>query len=270
MTNDATHDTNEQTTQDAKSRNRQQFGANASNYATSDVHAKGASLARMVELADPQNTWDALDIATAAGRTAFAFAPHVSSVVATDLTPEMVELAEHRAVELGHHNVTVQLADAEALPFDDASFDLVTCRIAPHHFPHPQRFIAEVARVLRDDGHFVMVDNVVPDEVDVAKFCNDWERRRDPSHVRCLSMSEWSRLCTDAGLAISHQETADKRMIFQTWADNMSVEESERPALLDDLLTASAGIRAWLRPQGTTQANAAFSLTEGLLVARHI
>ncbi len=253
--------------QNAKDLNRSQFGANANNYADSVVHAKGASLARMVELTHPQPDWHALDIATAAGHTAFAFAPHVQHVVASDLTPEMVELAAARALDLGHANVSTQLADAEDLPFENESFDLVTCRIAPHHFPDPAAFVGEVSRVLKAGGTFTMVDNVVPDDPEVALFCDDWERRRDPSHVGCLSMTEWTDLMTTVGLHISDAETAPKRMGFQFWVDNMDVPAELRPDLLTDLLGGTPAVKAFLRPEGLTQADAAFFLTEGLIVA---
>lgn len=252
---------------DAKDLNRTQFGANANNYATSEVHAKGASLTRMVELVEPRPEWRALDIATAAGHTAFAFAPHVAHMTATDLTPEMVSLASERAIELGHDNVTVELADAEALPFEDNSYDLVTCRIAPHHFPNPSSFIDEVARVLVPDGTFAMVDNVVPDDAEVALFCDDWERRRDPSHIGCLSMAEWAGLMSDSGLAVQVSETAPKRMGFMFWVNNMSVPEDLRPGLLTDLLAATPAVRSFLRPEGSSQDDAVFFLTEGLLIA---
>jgi ubiquinone/menaquinone biosynthesis C-methylase UbiE len=255
------------TPEEAKDRNRAQFGANASNYTTSVVHAKGASLARMVELVEPRSDWRALDIATAAGHTALAFAPHVSLVTATDLTPEMVALCATRAEELAFTNVETRLADAESLPFEDGSFELVTCRIAPHHFPNPAMFIAEVARVLVPGGTFAMVDNVVPDNLDVALFCDDWERRRDPSHVGCLTMSEWSALMTDSGMVVRVAETAPKRMGFQMWVDNMNVPEIDRPGLLTDLLDAAPAVVEFLHPEGSTQADAAFTLTEGLFIA---
>jgi hypothetical protein len=72
-----------------KSLVQQQFGAHAAAYATSAVHAKGASLARLVELVKPERHWQALDVATGAGHTAAAFAPHVARVIASDLTEEM-------------------------------------------------------------------------------------------------------------------------------------------------------------------------------------
>lgn len=248
--------------------NRSQFGANAANYATSEVHAKGASLQRLVELCDPQPTCDALDIATAAGHTAFAFAPHVQSVVASDLTPEMVELATTRAAEAGHTNVTARVADAEDLPFDDESFDLVTSRIAPHHFPSPPTFVAEVARVLRPGGVFGLVDNVVPEDPDAAAYYNAWEKRRDPSHARALSMDEWRELIEAAGLAVEHQGMLRKQMSFADWVNNMNVPIAERPALLHDLLEGPEAVREFLRPVGSTETDATFVLTEGIFIAR--
>ena len=254
-------------TDDAKSLSRPQFGANAANYATSPVHAKGASLDRMVEVTAPQAHWRGLDIATAAGHTAFAFAPHVAEMVATDLTPEMVELCASRAAELGYQNVTVQQADAEALPFDDAAFNLVSCRIAPHHFPNPGDFISEVERVLKPNGVFVMDDNVVPANSGVADVYNSWEKTRDPSHVRALSIAEWVDLCAHARLAVMLSEDAPKQMSFSNWVENMSVPMELRPGLLRDLLDANADVAAFLQPSGTTQSDASFVLTEGLVLA---
>ncbi len=255
-------------TESSKEKNRQQFGANAANYATSSVHAKGESLQRLVELVEPQTHWHALDVASAAGHTAFAVAPHVTSVVATDLTPEMVALAAERAGELGHSNVSTQIADAEDLPFDDASFDLVTCRIAPHHFPTPASFVSEAARVLEPGGVFCLVDNIVPDDESVAAIYNAWEKRRDPSHVEALSLAKWVSLCDDAGLAVTHTETMGKYMDMAAWLDNMSVPNELRPGLLDDLLNANDDVCAFLQPTGDTIDNAGFVLSEGLVVAK--
>ena len=67
-----------------------QFGRAAADYATSSVHAQGESLARIVELTAPKKTWEALDVATGAGHTAAIFAPHVASMIASDITDEML------------------------------------------------------------------------------------------------------------------------------------------------------------------------------------
>lgn len=69
-----------------RTRVEDQFGPNAAAYATSPVHARGASLQRVLELLDPQRHWHVLDLATGAGHMAAALAPHVARVLAADLT----------------------------------------------------------------------------------------------------------------------------------------------------------------------------------------
>ncbi len=169
--------------------------------------------------------------------------------------------------------MTFERADAESLPYPDASFDLVTCRIAPHHFPHPDRFVSEAARVLRPEGRFGLVDNVVPDDPVAAGFANDWERLRDPSHLRCLSLNEWLELLSTAGFRIFHSELLAKRIVFSAWADNMDVQRDARPALLADLRAAPESAVEFLRPelgQGGDESSVAFHLTECVVAASRI
>ncbi len=254
-------------------RSQAQFGANAAKYAASTVHAKGASLSRIVELVidnvAPQASWRGLDIASAAGHTAFAFAPHVGSMVSSDATPEMLAVAKATATDRGISNIEFELADAHALPFADASFDLVTCRIAPHHFSDPALFVTEAARVLSPQGVFALVDNVAPADPAAAKWCDDFERRRDLSHLRCLPVSEWVDLIENAGLTVLVCETMGKRMMFEPWADNMSVDEQTRNELVANLAAAPEGAAQWLRPHvPAKRSEASFVLTEGLFVAQ--
>jgi protein-L-isoaspartate O-methyltransferase len=62
---------------------QRKFGEATAEYAASAVHARGASLARLVELVDPKPSWRVLDVATGAGHTALAFAPRVARVTAS-------------------------------------------------------------------------------------------------------------------------------------------------------------------------------------------
>ena len=250
-----------------KEKVQQQFGRNAAAYATSTVHAKGASLGRMVELARPQPDWQALDIATAAGHTAFAFAPHVAHVIASDLTPEMLVVAEKLAAEKGIHNISFRQADAENVPFADGQFDLVTCRIAPHHFPDIDRFLQESARVLRPQGLIALVDNISPDDKIGADHYNAFEKLRDPSHGRCLSLEEWEQAFFAAGFDLLHQETDNKKIDFDDWANRMQVTPDNKTRLRVMLVQAPTPALAFLTPHFAGD-RINFSLSEALFIGQ--
>jgi SAM-dependent methyltransferase len=215
------------------------FGAAAQGYVTSAIHAKGGDLRRLLELARPCGDERLLDIATGGGHTALAFAPHVREVVASDLTPRMLAAAKQFIREQGVTNVTFQQADAEALPFADASFDIATSRIAPHHFPNPRRFVQEVARALRPGGLFLLDDNMAPEDPELDAFMNRFERWRDPSHVRACTIGEWRGWMAEAGLRVEHVDPlAPKRYDFADWSARLRMPEAERAALEAWLLQA--------------------------------
>ncbi|HEY7552839.1 MAG TPA: methyltransferase domain-containing protein [Hyphomicrobiaceae bacterium] len=260
-----------------KSLVQQQFGAHAAAYATSPAHAKGASLGRLVELVRPRSDWQALDIATGAGHTAVAFAPHVAHVIASDITDEMLEEARKLAAAKGLGNMETAVADAEALPFADARFDLVTCRIAAHHFPDVPRFVREVQRVLRDGGTFALVDNIGPDALSTPGFSeaelvaaavayNAFEKLRDPSHGRCLGLAEWSTVIA-AALKVLHREILPKAMEFAPWAQRMDVDAANVARLRAMLEEGTPALKAFLKPR--LDAGALwFSLDEAIVIAR--
>jgi ubiquinone/menaquinone biosynthesis C-methylase UbiE len=261
-----------------KSLVQQQFGAHAAAYVTSTVHAKGASLGRLVELVKPERHWQALDVATGAGHTAAAFAPHVARVVASDITEEMLDEAKKLAAAKGLANMETAVADAEALPFEDARFDLVTCRIAAHHFPDVARFVGEVRRVLKPGGTFALVDNISPDSLstpgfseaelaDAATAYNAFEKLRDPSHGRCLGLAEWTEMVTAAGLAVVHREILPKALELAPWAARMDADDATTQRLRSMLEDGTPALEAFLEPH--LDAGAVwFNLDEAILIAR--
>ena len=246
---------------------RRQFGLNAERYVSSYDHSKGESLDRMVEVVNPQPPWRVLDIATGGGHTALAFAPRVREVVATDITREMLHAAERFIRGKGVANVSFAEADACDLPFGPREFDLVTCRVAPHHFPDCAKFVREMARVLKPGGIAAMIDNVVPEDRATGDYINAFEKFRDPSHVRALPATEWLRLFTEAGFMVDTIEIFRKARDFEAWAGLQTVSDAVRSELRRRLEEVPPGAAEALGPE-TREGKLYFYLTEILVVGR--
>jgi ubiquinone/menaquinone biosynthesis C-methylase UbiE len=256
---------------DTREEVQRRFGATAERYVQSADHAQGESLDRLLELTNPATDWRVLDVATGGGHTALALAPRVREVVATDLTRPMLDAAERFVRGKGMNNVRFQEADAGALPFEDGSFDLVTCRIAAHHFQDCSAFVREAARVVRPGGLVAVIDNVVPEDPDADTFINGFERLRDPSHHRAYTEGEWQEFYRLAGLKIEKLERFRKPRNFAKWSARMAIDMETEPELeqrLRTMLLGATGVaRESLAPVGDG-AQLQFHLAEILILGR--
>ncbi len=182
----------------------EQFDKQATQYNSQWNAWSEETLAWLIQNADPRPTDTVLDVATGTGFTALAFAPLVESVVGLDVSSGMLEQARRQAGERGISNAVFQEGAAEALPFSDGHFDVVTCRLAPHHFLNIPKFLVETARVLKPEGRLALVDTSIPkDSPEAAEWQNDVEALRDPSHVRNHTPSEWRGMTEAAGLTVT-------------------------------------------------------------------
>jgi ubiquinone/menaquinone biosynthesis C-methylase UbiE len=176
----------------------------------------------------------------------------------------MLDLVKGEAAKRGLSNVRTAYAKAEALPFEDASFDLVTCRIAPHHFESIPQFLDEVRRVLKASGVFAVVDNVVPAGT-VGDYVNAFERFRDPSHLRAWTMDEWRAALKAHGFAVTHEEQLYTQMEFKSWAGR---HDANMQAFLRAMLAQiTPEVQATLEPKGSGS-ELTFHLSEGLFIAK--
>src|SRR5262245_8546650 len=210
---------------DTKEAVRRQFSTSVAGYVTSGVHARGSDLPLLPSLAGLTGGERVLDVATAVGHAALALAPHAREVIGIDLTAEMLEEARRQAQARGISNVTFQVGDAERLPFPDAGFDVVTCRIAAHHFPDVRAFCCEAARVLRPGGRLLVVDNVAPEDDELDAFINAVETQRDPSHFREYRLSEWEEFLTGAGFRVEVAHEFRTPIDREDWLARMHVPE---------------------------------------------
>jgi ubiquinone/menaquinone biosynthesis C-methylase UbiE len=244
---------------DSKTLSQRRYSKFAHDYVTSTAHAQGKELDRLVEIAQPQPDWIALDVATGGGHTALKFAPLVAQVIATDITPKMLDAAQAFIATNGVKNVTFRLADAEDLPFEDGTFDLVTCRIAPHHFPHGARFVHESSRVLKAGGLLLVQDHVLPEDAQAARYIDAFERLRDPSHHRAYTTNEWVGMFQAAGLKVEGAEQIVKRHEFVPWAERQSCTRQVIERLTGMVEQATEAVAAWMQPRGFGTPGATFA-----------
>jgi ubiquinone/menaquinone biosynthesis C-methylase UbiE len=162
-------------------------------YRQSEAHRQGPDLDLIVEWAAGAQT--ALDVATGGGHVARRLREAGLEVVSCDPAPGMRPDVVCRA---------------EELPFADESFDVVACRVAPHHFEDVRVAVREMGRVSR--SRVLVVDNLFHDErVERA------ERLRDPTHVRNYTEAEWRRFFDEAGLRVVAVELTSKPIEVEPW-----------------------------------------------------
>jgi SAM-dependent methyltransferase len=180
-------------------------------YRQSAAHREGPDLDLLVEWAEGART--ALDVATGGGHVARRRLDAGLEVVSSDPAPGM------RADIV---------CSAEELPFADRSFDVVTCRVAPHHFADVRAAVSEMARVSR--SRVLVVDNLYEDEQ-----LESAERLRDPTHVRTYTEPEWRKFFEEAGLQVDAVELMSKVIEVGPWLERAGCG-GEEAARVRDLL----------------------------------
>ncbi len=232
-------------------RARTRFAASAQAYVNSVTHARGDELPRLVEAARSRlgdlTGCRALDVATGGGHTARALAAAGAHVTVSDLTPEMLAAAEtHLREAVPGAALDFVVAAAEALPFADGAFEIVSCRIAAHHFGDPRAFLAAARRVLAPGGVFLLVDNVAPEDPRLGEAMNEVERLRDPSHVEAYRVSTWMRWLGEAGLEPYLLERFWRVKPLASWLRRADTSPENETALRALLEGADEAVRRYL------------------------
>ncbi len=175
-------------------------------YRTSQTHATGDDLDLVVAWSEPAAGVTVLDVATGGGHVARRLREAGAEVVTVDAAPGMQPDI---------------VAPADHLPFADASFDVVACRIAAHHFPDALAAVKEMARVARD--RVVICDNTFTSE-----SAEEADRLRDPSHVRNYGVAEWHSFFELAGLEVADEAFMVRDTDFADWLERTETPEEDR------------------------------------------
>jgi SAM-dependent methyltransferase len=177
-----------------------QFTRQAVPFSTASTITDENALRMIIEAARPQLTDTVLDLACGGGIVVCAFAPHVRHATGIDMTPAMLERARQLAGDGAIANVGFDQGDAQALPYPDGAFNIVVTRFSFHHFLDPLAVLREMRRVAAPGGRIVVVDMYASEDSGKAAEWNRLEKLRDPSHVRCLSLTELQGLFAAAAL----------------------------------------------------------------------
>jgi SAM-dependent methyltransferase len=180
-------------------------------YRESATHASGDDLDLVVTWCEPGPGVRVLDVATGGGHVAQRLREAGANVVTVDPAPGMQADV---------------IAPADHLPFADASFDAVACRIAAHHFPDVLAALKEMARAAR---HRV----VICDNTFTSESAEEADRLRDPSHVRNYGVAEWHSFFELAGLEVAEEAFLVRDTDFEDWLERTETPASDRPRVTE-------------------------------------
>lgn len=203
----------------------QQFGNTASAYLSSAVHAQGADLAAIQNIARDMDQPRVLDLGCGAGHVSFAVAPCAQSVIAYDLSADMLAVVASAGAERGLANIRTEQGDVASLPFADGAFDLVVTRFSAHHWLDVPAALQEAWRVLHAGGRLVIVDIIAPQPALFDTTLQAVELLRDGSHVRDYRVCEWGAKLGKAGFSHTLPDQWKLPMQFDSWVARMRTPE---------------------------------------------
>jgi len=214
---------------------RREFSRQAAGFGESGLTLSSQEyLAWMVNILPLQSGFRVLDVAAGTGHLSRAIAPRVRRVVAMDMTPEMLEKAKEEAARAHLDNIRFEEGDAAALPYEDASFDMVVSRLALHHFETPEVQLQEMVRVCRPDHAVGLIDMLSPADASIHASYN---------RLELVNTMEGS------GLAVQRMDTRDIHVDFGRWIEMTETDPQTEAAIRHELKgELQGGAKTGMRP----------------------
>jgi len=168
-----------------------------------------------------------LDVAAGSGALSIPAARAGAEVVATDISPAMVERLETRAREEGLSNLEARVMDGHELEFEDGTFDIAGSQFGVMLFPDLPRGLSELARVTKPGGRVLVVTMGAPSEVEFLGFFLEAVESAVPGFAGLpmdppplsFQVSDPGRLSeelADAGVTDVRVERANHRLAFES------------------------------------------------------
>ncbi len=173
----------------------------------------------------------ALEVAAGTCICGRALAPFVKDITCLDLTEEMLAQGKKLAEESQINNIYFHQGNAEELPYETESFDLVITRLSFHHFTNPEKSFREMQRVLKKGGKLIVWDMEATEE-SLREIDDKIERMRDPSHTRILSREEFEKLF-EKNFALQCEETTLVPVDLKGWMNLTDTPEDTQKEITD-------------------------------------
>lgn len=185
----------------------------------------------LVRLADPRGDERVLDVATGTGSVALAFAPHVASVLAVDLSPAMLELAEKARAAAGLSNVHFRLGEIGVLPLQEGSYDIITCHNLLHYASDLPGLLSLLRRLLTPGGRLLIDEPLGSDDPVKRATLNAIVLRRDPGITQIWSAGEIEAALDAAGLSVVKRERYSLNRELNDWLSRAAADETTRASV---------------------------------------
>lgn len=181
----------------------------------------------------------ALEVAAGTCICGRALAPFVKDITCLDLTEEMLAQGKKLAEESRIKNISFQTGNAEELPYESETFDLVITRLSFHHFDNPELPFQEMQRVLKKGGKLVVWDMEATEE-SLRTIDDKIENMRDPSHTRILSREEFEKLF-EKEFTLQCEETILVPVNLKNWMQLTGTPEDVQKEITDLMKVELAG-----------------------------
>lgn len=178
----------------------------------------------------------------AAGTCAFGrmIAPKVSHITELDVTEAMLSVGRKENERAGIKNADYIIGEAESLPFENESFDIAVSRLAFHHFLSAESVFKEMSRVVKSNGKIVIADMLAKDEP-LRESADQYEKMRDPSHIRCLCEEELSSLAEKYYCTVEYSSVTVIPMKLLSWLELTDTPLNIREKIVCDMQNEIGG-----------------------------
>lgn len=180
---------------------QQQYNQMAGDYDRRWQHYTHPTLRFLLDWADLHPDEQVLDVGCGTGELArFQLQTQPQQVIhGIDVAEAMITVARHKCGPWPQ--VSFQVGQAEALPYEDDAFDVILSASAFHYFPDPVAALTAMKRVLKPDGRILILD--WSRDFLWCKLCDLWLKWRDPAHHNCYTQQELESFFQQAGLRVN-------------------------------------------------------------------